>query len=127
MAAVPSLPMRRRRWTLVLALLAFALTLAIGGLLWHSVETASVVEIQGQVMAMKPVFMTVRLSAITVLGLLWPMLVNVFHRWGRIGDARRAELLAVRWRIIAWLVVIEVVLGQNLLGHFIIALQGTLA
>jgi hypothetical protein len=119
--------MRRRRWTLVLALLAFALTLAIGGLLWQAVEATSIKEIQGQVVAMKPVFMAVRLSAITVLGLLWPMLVNVFHRWDRIGDARRAELLAVRWRIIAWLMVIEVVLGQNLLGHFIIALQGTLA
>jgi hypothetical protein len=55
------------------------------------------------------------------------MLIGVFHRWHRIDDARRAELLAVRWRIVAWLVVIEGVVGQNLLGEFIRALQGTLA
>ena len=127
MAVFPSVSMCRRRWTLVLTLLAFALTLAIGSLLWRSVETSSVVGIQGQVVAMKPVFMILRLSVITVLALLWPMLIGVFHRWHRIDDARRAELLAVRWRIVAWLVVIEGVVGQNLLGEFIRALQGTLA
>jgi hypothetical protein len=55
------------------------------------------------------------------------MLIRTFHRWGRIDDARRAELLAVRWRMIAWLVVIELMLGQNLLGYVISAMQGTLA
>ena len=119
--------MRRRRWTLVLTLLAAALTLVIGGLLWKSVTTASVVEIQGQVATMKSVLTILRLSVIAVLTLLWPMLMGVFHRWRRIDDARRAELLAVRWRIVAWLVVIEVVVGQNLLGQVISALQGTLA
>jgi hypothetical protein len=119
--------MRRRRWTLALTLLAFALTLVIGGLLWQSIDTASVAAFQGQVEAMKPVFMTLRLSVITVLALLWPMLISAFHRWRRIDDARRAELFAVRWRIVAWLVVIELMLGQNLLGYVISALQGTLA
>ena len=127
MAVFPSVSMRRRRWTLVLTLLASALTLGIGGLLWQSVKASSVVGIWEQVAAMKPVFMTLRLSAIAVLALLWPMLIGAFHRWGWIDDARRAELLAVRWRIIAWLMVIEVVVGQNLLGHVISALQGTLA
>ena len=127
MVVCPSLPMRCRRWTLALTLLAFALALAIGALLWQAVETASVVAIQGKVAAVKPVFTILRLSVITVIALLWPMLIGVFHRRRRIDDARRAELLAVRWRIVAWLVVIEVVVGQNLLGHVISALQGTLA
>ena len=111
----------------MLTLLAAALTLVFGRLLWHSVETSSVVGIQGQVTTMKPVLTILRLLVIAVLTLLWPMLVGVFHRWCRIDDARRAELLAVRWRIVAWLVVIEVVVGQNLLGQVISAMQGTLA
>ena len=127
MAAFPSLAMRCRRWTLALTLLAFVLALAIGGLLWQAVETASVVAIQGKVTAVKPVFTILRLSVIALIALLWPMLMGAFHRLGRIDDARRAELLAVRWRIVAWLVVIEVVVGQNLLGHVISALQGMLA
>ena len=127
MVVFPSVSMRSRRWTLVLTLLAAALTLVFGSLLWKSVTTASVVEIQGQVATMKPVLTILRLSVIAMLMLIWPMLIGVFHRWRRIDDARRAELLAVRWRIVAWLVVIEVVVGQNLLGHVISALQGTLA
>ena len=127
MAAFPSLPMRRGRWTLALTLLAFALALAIGALLWQAVETASVVAIQGKVAAVKPVFTILRLSVIALIALLWPMLMGAFHRLGRIDDARRAELLAVRWRIVAWLVVIELMLGQKLLGYVISALQGTLA
>ena len=115
------------RWTFVLTLLAAALTLAIGLLLWQSVETSSVIGVQGQVATMKSVLTILRLSVIAVIALLWPMLIGVFHRRRRIDDARRAELLAVRWRIVAWLVVIEVVVGQNLLGHVISALQGTLA
>jgi hypothetical protein len=115
------------RWTLALTLLAAALTLAIGSFLWLSVETSSVLEIQGQVAAMKTAFTVLRLSLIAVIALLWPMLIRIFHRWRRIDHARRAELLAVRWRIVAWLVVIEVVVGQNLLGHVISAMKGTLA
>jgi len=107
--------------------LATALTLIIGSLLWKSVTTASVVEIQGQVAAVKPVFTILRLSVIALIALLWPMLMGAFHRLGRIDDARRAELLDIRWRIVAWLVVIEVVVGQNLLGYVISAMQGTLA
>jgi hypothetical protein len=127
MAVCRSSPTRRRRWTLALTLLAFALALAIGGLLWQAVETASVVAIQGKVAAVKPVFTILRLSVVTALALLGPMLIRTFHRLGRIDDARRAELLAVRWRIVAWLVVIEVVVGQNLLGQVVSAMQGTLA
>ncbi|MEA2093688.1 MAG: hypothetical protein U9P11_03885, partial [Pseudomonadota bacterium] len=85
----------------MLTLLAFAFTLAIGSLLWHYVETLSVLEIQGKVAAMKTAFTVLRLSLIAVIALLWPMLIGVFHRWRRIDDAHRAELLAVRWRIVA--------------------------
>lgn len=35
-----------------------------------------------------------------------------------------ARLLSLRWRIVTWLVVIELMLGQNLLGRFLAALQG---
>jgi len=34
-----------------------------------------------------------------------------------------AALLTLRWRIVAWLVVIELVLGQDLLGRLLATLQ----
>ena len=112
-------PLRRRRWTLALTLLAFALALAIGGLLWQSVETSSVLVIQESVKALKPVFTAMRLSVIAVIALTWSPLVSAVCGWQECDEPRRAALLALRWRIILWLIVIELVLGQNLLGHFL--------
>ena len=35
--------------------------------------------------------------------------------------------MALRWRVIGWLVVIELVLGQNPIGRFLGAISGLLA
>ena len=117
----------RRRWFLLLTLLAFALVLFTGGILWHSVETSSISEIQTRVDAMKPVFTGSRLFLIAVVALVWPYLANGLHRWGQIDEARATTLLTLRWRIVTWLVLIELVLGQNLLGQVLAVLQGSRA
>ena len=113
----------RRRWFLLLTLLAFALVLFTGGILWHSVETSSISEIQTRVDAMKSVFTGSRLFLIAVVALVWPYLANGLHRWGQIDKARATTLLDLRWRIVTWLVLIELVLGQNLLGQVLAFLQ----
>jgi len=117
----------RRRWFFLLTLLAFALALGMGGILWHSVETSSVSEIQAQVDSLKPVFTGIRLFLIVLVAMAWPFVTNTFHRWGRIGKAQVTTMLALRWRIVTWLVVIELVLGQNLLGQVLALLQGSRA
>jgi hypothetical protein len=113
----------RRRWFLLLSLLAFALALFAGGILWHSVESSSISEIQTRVDAMKPAFTGSRLFLIALVALVWPFLASGLHRWGQIDKARATILLALRWRIVTWLVVIELVLGQNLLGQILAFLQ----
>ncbi len=117
----------RRRWFLLLTLLAFVLALVTGGILWHSVETSSISEIQTRVDAMKPVFTGFRLFLIALVAVAWPFLTNGLHRWGQIDEAQATTLLALRWRIVTWLVVIELVLGQNLLGQVLAVLQGSRA
>ena len=116
-----------RRWFRFLTLLAFVLALIVGGGLWHSIGTSSVVAIQTRVDAMKPVFTGFRLFLIALVAMAWPFLTNSLHRWGRINDTRATTLLALRWRVITWLVVIEGVLGQNLLGQVLAVLQGSRA
>ena len=115
----------RRRWFLLLTLLAFALALVAGGILWHSVETSSVVEMQTRVDAMKPIFTGFRLFLIAVVAMAWPFVTNSLYRWGRINEAEVTMMFAMRWRIVTWLVVIELVLGQNLLGQILALLQGS--
>jgi hypothetical protein len=112
-----------RRWFLLLTLLAFVLALGTGGILWHSVETSSISEIQTRVDAMKTVFTGLRLFVIALVALAWPFLVDGLHRWGRIDEVQATTMRSLRWRIVTWLVLIELVLGQNLLGQVLAFLQ----
>ena len=117
----------RQRWFLLLTLLAFVLALVVGGGLWYSVETSSVSEIQTRVDALKPTFTGLRLFLIALVAVAWPFVTSVLHRWGRINEAQATTMRAQRWRIVTWLVVIEGVLGQNLLGQVLVMLQGSRA
>jgi hypothetical protein len=115
----------RRRWFFLLTLLAFVLALGMGGILWHSVETSSVSEMQAQVDSLKPVFTGIRLFLIALVAMAWPFVTNNLRRWGQIDKAQAITMFALRWRIVTWLVVIELVLGQNLLGQVLALLQGS--
>jgi len=117
----------RRRWFFLLTLLAFGLAMGAGAILWHSVETSSVSEIQTRVNAMKPVFTGIRLLLIALVAVSWPFVTSYLHRWERIDEVQATMMLALRWRIVTWLVVIELVLGQNLLGQVLAVLQGSRA
>lgn len=117
----------RRRWFMLLTLLAFGLALGIGAFLWNAVQTSSVVAIQGRIEMMKPVFTAIRLLVIGLVALSWPAITRTLHRWGRVDEGGAARLLSMRWRIVTWLVVIELMLGQNLLGRFLAALHGASA
>ena len=46
------------------------------------------------------------------------------HRYGRVDEARRDDILAQRWRVLGWLLVIELVLGQDLPGRFFAVTTG---
>ena len=115
----------RRRWFVLMTLLALGLALGIGALLWHAAQTSSVVTIQTRIEMMQPIFTVIRFLVIGLVALSWPAVTRALHRWGRIDEAGAARLLSVRWRIVTWLAVIELMLGQNLLGRCMTALQGT--
>ena len=114
-----------RRWFLLLTLLEFALALVAGGILWHSVDTSSVVVMQTRIDDLKSVFTGFRLLLIALVAMAWPFVTNNLHRWGRIDESQAIIMLALRWRIMTWLMVIELVLGQNLLGQVLTVLPGS--
>ena len=114
----------RRRWFVMLTLSALVLALGISVFLLHSAQTSSVMALQIRVEALKPIFTTIRFLLIGLVALSWPVLTSGLYRWGRVDEAGVARLLSLRWRIVTWVVVIELMLGQNLLGRFLAALQG---
>ena len=111
----------------VMSLLAFALVLAVGAYLWQAVEASSLSVVQSQISQLKPFLTSIRLLLIGLIALFWPIITDLLHRSGRIDTAGRAQLLTLRWRVVIWLVVIELILGQNLLARFLAAWQGTAA
>ena len=114
----------RRRGLLGLSLLAVFLSVGVGVLLWQVVELSSVSRVSAQVDQIKPFASALRLAAIGLVAALWPKLVRLAHRYGRIGEGKREDLLAQRWRVVGWLLVIELVLGQNLFGRFFVVTSG---
>ena len=113
----------RRRWFVLLTLVAFGLASGIGGFLWHAVQTSSVVAIQIRIEAIKPIIAMIRLLVISLVALSWPGIVSAFYRWGRVDEVGATRLLLLRWRIVTWLVVVELMIGQNLLGRFLAVIQ----
>ena len=105
-------------------LLAFILVLAVGAYLWQAVEVSSLSVVQFQIGQLRPFLTTLRLLLIGLVTLFWSIMMNLLYRVGRINAEGRAQLLNLRWRVTAWMVVIELILGQNLLGQFFAAWQG---
>jgi len=125
MAVSSNAMLKRRSGLVVMSLLAFVLVLAVGSYLWQAVEASSLSVVQTQIGQLKLLLTNIRLLLIGLIALFWPAIMNLLHRSGRIDAEGKAQLLTLRWRVITWMVMIELILGQNLLGQFLAAWQGT--
>jgi len=126
--AVSSKPVAMRRiGFLGLSLLAVTLTIIVGVVLWQAVELSSVSRVSDRIDQLKPIAGGVRLVLIGLVAALWPRLVQITHRYGWIDEGRRDALLAQRWRIVGWLLLIELMLGQDLFGRFFAATTRSMA
>jgi len=125
MAVSSNAILKSRSGLVVMSLLAFILVLAIGVFLWQAVEASSLSMVQTQIGQLKPFLTALRLLLIGMIALFWPTMMNLLYRIDQIDAEGRARLLTLRWRVTAWMVVIELILGQNLLGQFFAAWQGT--
>jgi len=124
MAEFSNLTENRPRWFWRLTLLAVTLALAVGAFLWRTLETVAITDVQYLVEELRLVFTAIRWVLIGLVASFWPAITNALTRHGRIDASGKAQLLALRWRVLAWLVVLELMLGQNLPGHFLRAIHG---
>jgi hypothetical protein len=114
----------RRRWLATLSLAAALAAFASGVLLWQAVELSSLTAVSERVEKMKPLMSALRLALIGLLAVLWPWLSRLGVRFGAATETARGWM-ALRWRVFAWLLVIELVVGQNLFGRLISAVTPT--
>ena len=113
------MPSIRRRWFVGLSILAVGLIFAVvRSLAGGRTRLSAGFE---QVVRLKPFAGAIRILFIAVLAVLWPRLVDLAVRAGRVDAAERSRLLALRWRVVAWLLIIELMIGQDLFGRFFLA------
>ncbi len=124
MAVLSKSPSTGRRWFAGLSLLAVGLIFAVGAFLWQAAELSSLTTVSEQVARLKPFSGVIRLLFIGMLAALWPRLVGLAYHYGRIDLADSSQLRALRWRVVAWLLIIELIIGQELFGRFFSATSG---
>ncbi|MEX2259811.1 MAG: hypothetical protein WD672_13985 [Woeseia sp.] len=103
------------------------LALGIGVILMHRLDITSMAVLERQVDAYARTFTIVRLGLIGTFALAWPSVLRWRQRLGYIDAGRVAALTAIRWRIVAWLLIIELLIGQNLVARTLSAFNGAAA
>ena len=100
-----------RRWFFTLSLLAGLAIIGVAMLLWQVVEIYSLTAVSASVTQASVYLGGFRLALIGLLAILW-------QQAGIDDYATRARWMSLRWRVVGWLLVIELVIGQNLIGRF---------
>ena len=127
MAAFSNGAKLRRRWFLTLSLVAAVGVIAVGLVLWQAVDLSSLSTVSERVATAKPFASAIRFALIGLLALAWPWLPALWAGTNCDDDRTHARWMALRWRVVGWLLVIELVLGQNLIGRFLGAILGPVA
>jgi len=114
----------RRRWFCTLSLLAALAMVGVGMLLWQVVTLHSLAAVSTWVTQATAYLGGFRLVLIGLLAVRWPRLPALWLHAGADDDATRARWMSLRWRVVGWLLVIELVIGQNLIGRCFAATTG---
>jgi hypothetical protein len=115
----------RRRGLLAFSLLTLLLAAIVGIGLSHVVAVNSLDRVGGAVARLGMFASLFRGVLIGALALGWPRLLAWLQRSGRLSISEQAVWLAARWRIVGWLLIIELLLGQQLLSHVVRAWNGS--
>ena len=119
MAAFSSGIPLRRPWFVVLSLFAALAVIAVGMVLWQAVALSSLTAASEWVDEAKPLLSSLRFAVIGLLAILWPQLSCLSQRFGTDPEATHTRWMALRWRVVGWLLVIELIIGQNLTGRLV--------
>ncbi|MGH8537845.1 MAG: hypothetical protein ACREXM_15655 [Gammaproteobacteria bacterium] len=109
---------RVARWLAAgVAFLTVTLAVGLGILVWD--RAAPPGAITRTLEAARPWLFLWRLAlSVTLIG-FWPVFCQNLARWRHWTADHLQRLLGARWTVAAWLVVLELLLGQNVVGRFI--------
>jgi hypothetical protein len=102
-----------------LTLLFLLMALAVG---WHLLEVAStegLSRIETTWAAWESFLAVWRLGLIAAIAFFWSPILRALIRAGRLEPERYAALKALRWRVVGWLIVLELILVRGVLMDFL--------
>ncbi|MEZ5573752.1 MAG: hypothetical protein R3E64_17300 [Halioglobus sp.] len=115
----------KRKGLLLFITLAALLTGLVGYLLMHRLQTESVQSVQHSIEAWRMALMLFRWTLVTLVALSWNQLVVWLVYVGAITHTKVVQLTELRWRVVIWLVLLELVLGQGALVKAVSLAAGT--
>ena len=116
----------KRKGFLALTTLAALLTGVVGYLLMYQLQTQSVESVQHSINAWRMALTPLRWTLIAFVALSWNHLITRLASADIITQSKVAQLSALRWRAVTWLVVFELVLGQGALVKALSVMAETL-
>ena len=117
----------KRKGLLRLSLTATLIALFTGILLWDSVQTHSIQVIRIELDHWQPLLTGIRWMVIGGVAIGWPHLCRWWVRARNLSHLEAYQQTTLRWRIVGWLVVIELILGQGVLIKAITMMTGQTA
>ena len=108
----------QRKGLLITTLAAALLTALVGYWLMHRLQTDSVQSIQQSVDTWRLTLTLGRWAVIALVAFGWNASVEYFAKIGKINFTQTEQLQRFRWRAVTWLVILELVLGQELVVKF---------
>lgn len=106
----------------MLSAFALGLTMAVGAFLWLAVELDTLANVADHVTQAKPLMSMLRFGLIAIVAITWPVLATISRR-GSDANGEKEPLLSLRWRVVGWLIIVELVIGQDLIGRSAMALS----
>ena len=114
----------KRKGLLLLSLAATLIALITGLVLWDSIQTHSIQSIRNHLDHWQPLLTAMRWTLIGGVALGWSQLCRWWVRARELSHLEAHQLITLRWRIVGWLVVIELTLGQGVFIKAMIMMTG---
>ena len=99
--------------------MAVLLTVLVGYLLMHRLQTNSVQSVQQSIDTWRTTLTAMRWTVIAVIAFGWNHLIAWLADAKILSRVKATRLTGVHWRAVTWLVLLELVLGQGVLVNAI--------
>lgn len=110
-----------------MVVLTTVLAVVVGSALMYTISLSSMDHVQARVDNAASWSSLIRLVIIGSVAGLWRPIVQRLPARHRLDQRSVQDLLALRWRVVTWMLLLELLIAHNLIGRGLVALSGIAA